>query len=45
LLFSGQAGITEILEDSKAKGFDFPLLAKPVHPSKLIEGLKSLKDG
>lgn len=39
LLFSGQAGILEILEDSKAKGFEFPLLAKPVHPTKLIERL------
>jgi CheY-like chemotaxis protein len=39
LLFSGQAGISEILEDSKAKGFEFPLLAQPVHPTKLIERL------
>jgi CheY-like chemotaxis protein len=39
LLFSGQAGISEILEDSKAKGFEFPLLATPVHPTKLIERL------
>jgi len=45
LLFSGQAGISEILEESKAKGFEFPLLAKPVHPTKIIEGLKGLKDG
>jgi CheY-like chemotaxis protein len=45
MLFSGQAGISEILEQSKAKGFDFPLLAKPVHPAKLIEGLRKLKDG
>jgi CheY-like chemotaxis protein len=45
LLFSGQAGISEILEKSKAQGFEFPLLAKPVHPSKLIEGLKGLKNG
>ena len=44
LLFSGQAGITEILEDSRTKGFEFPLLAKPVHPSKLVEGLKKLLD-
>jgi CheY-like chemotaxis protein len=44
LLFSGQAGISEILEDSKAKGFEFPLLAKPVHPTKLIEGLLDLKN-
>lgn len=44
LLFSGQAGISDILEESKAKGFEFPLLAKPVHPTKLIEGLTSLKN-
>jgi DNA-binding NtrC family response regulator len=45
LLFSGQAGISEILEESKAMGFEFPLLAKPVHPTKLIEELKGLKNG
>ena len=42
MLFSGQAGISEILEKSKMEGFEFQLLAKPVHPSKLVEGLKSL---
>jgi CheY-like chemotaxis protein len=42
MLFSGQAGISQILEDSEAQGFEFPLLAKPVHPLKLIEGLKML---
>jgi len=40
VLFSGQAGISEILEQSKAKGFEFPLLAKPVHPATLIESLR-----
>lgn len=45
LLFSGQAGISEILEKSRAKGFEFPLLAKPVHPSRLISELKGLKNG
>lgn len=42
LLFSGQAGISKILEESKEKGFDFPLLAKPVHPVRLIEELTKL---
>jgi CheY-like chemotaxis protein len=42
LLFSGQAGITDILEESQANGYEFPLLAKPVHPSKLVEGLRDL---
>jgi len=45
LLFSGQTGISEVLEQSKAKGFEFPVLTKPVHPAKLIEGLRKLKDG
>lgn len=44
LLFSGQAGISEILEQSKARGFEFPLLAKPVHPTKLIESVRKLND-
>lgn len=44
LLFSGQAGVADILENSKSKGFEFPLLPKPVHPIKLIERLKALKN-
>jgi CheY-like chemotaxis protein len=44
LLFSGQAGIADIMEGSRARGFEFPLLAKPVHPSKLIECLRNLKN-
>lgn len=43
LLFSGQAGIADILEDSRTRGYEFPLLAKPVHPTQLIEKLRSLK--
>jgi DNA-binding NtrC family response regulator len=42
LLFSGQAGIAQLLQDCKTQGFEFPMLAKPVHPSKLVEGLKRL---
>ena len=45
LLLSGQAGVADILEQSRAAGFEFPLLAKPVHPSKLIEELTNLKTG
>lgn len=45
MLFSGQAGIAGLLEESRAKGFEFPLLAKPVHPSILIEGIRNLKSG
>lgn len=43
VLFSGQAGIADILEDSRTRGYEFPLLAKPVHPSQLIEKLRSLR--
>ncbi len=40
LLFSGQAGISEILMEGKKQGYDFELIAKPIHPLKLIERLK-----
>ena len=40
LLFSGQAGISEILLDGQRQGFEFELIAKPIHPVKLIERLK-----
>jgi CheY-like chemotaxis protein len=43
LLISGQAGIADILDECKAKGFEFPLLAKPVHPSNLVEKLRNLR--
>lgn len=45
LLFSGQAGIADILQESSAKGFEFPLLAKPVHPLELLERLEKLRNG
>ncbi len=35
LLFSGHASHIDLLEARKA-GFDFPLLAKPVHPAKML---------
>jgi CheY-like chemotaxis protein len=44
VLFSGQAGIADMLEDSRTRGYEFPLLAKPVHPSQLIEKLRSLRN-
>jgi DNA-binding response OmpR family regulator len=40
LLFSGQAGISEMLLDGQRQGFEFELIAKPIHPIKLIERLK-----
>lgn len=40
LLFSGQAGISEILADAEQRGFRFEVIPKPIHPRKLIELLK-----
>ena len=40
LLFSGQAGVSEILLEAQKQGYEFELIAKPIHPAKLIEHLK-----
>jgi CheY-like chemotaxis protein len=40
LLLSGQVGISEILLRGQKQGFEFELIAKPIHPLKLIERLK-----
>ncbi len=44
LLFSGQAGISDVLLEGHNQGYDFELAAKPIHPEKLIERLKSITD-
>ena len=44
LLFSGQAGISDVLLEGHNQGYDFELAAKPIHPEKLIERLKSIAD-
>lgn len=43
LLFSGQAGISDILIEGEQQGLKFELIAKPIHPLKLIEILKERK--
>ncbi len=40
LLFSGQAGISEIMLEGQKQGYEFELIGKPIHPLKLIEHLK-----
>lgn len=40
LLFSGQAGISDILDEGTQRGYAFELIAKPVHPLRLIERLR-----
>ena len=41
LLFSGQAASADLLESARAKGHEFEILAKPVHPQDLLAKLKS----
>jgi CheY-like chemotaxis protein len=43
LLFSGQAGITELLMRGREQGYEFELVAKPIHPVKLVEHIKKMQ--
>jgi CheY-like chemotaxis protein len=45
LLISGQAGTIDLLEKARNDGYTFELVAKPIHPLKLIEQLKKLGRG
>jgi CheY-like chemotaxis protein len=40
LLFSGQAATASLLENASARGHEFEILAKPVHPSDLLARLR-----
>jgi DNA-binding NtrC family response regulator len=40
LLFSGQAATADLMNDAREKGYDFDLLAKPVHPADLLAKLR-----
>ena len=37
LLFSGQAVTADLMESAQAQGHEFEILAKPVHPTVLLE--------
>ena len=41
LLFSGQAATADLLEKARAHGYEFEILAKPVHPTDLLAKLRS----
>jgi CheY-like chemotaxis protein len=43
LLFSGQAGVTDLLEVAREQGYAFELVEKPMHPVRLIERLKRMR--
>ena len=42
LLLSGNERTADLLKDARERGHDFDILAKPVHPSVIIDKLKGL---
>lgn len=40
LLFSGQAATADLLEKARSQGYEFEILAKPVHPQDLLSRLR-----
>ena len=44
LLFSGQASTLNILDMVSRRGYDFELLAKPIHPTDLLAKVASVDD-
>jgi hypothetical protein len=43
LLFSGQAGVSDIVREGEEKGYVFDVFAKPIHLEKLMEHPKPKK--
>lgn len=41
LLFSGKAETADLLEEARSRGYQFDLLAKPVHPQDLLAKIRS----
>jgi CheY-like chemotaxis protein len=41
LLFSGQAATSDLLENARDRGYEFEILAKPVHPQDLLNKLRA----
>ena len=42
LLFSGQAETNDLLSAAREQGYDFPLVAKPIHPVDLLQRIRDL---
>ena len=42
LLFSGQAVSADMLDEARGRGYDFELLAKPIHPNELLQKVNEL---
>lgn len=45
LLLSGQATSVDLIDDARAHGHPFQLVAKPVHPADLIRTIRSVMAG
>jgi DNA-binding NtrC family response regulator len=45
LLFSGQSFTGPLLENARSNGLNFEFLAKPVHPSVLLDKIKEVIEG
>jgi DNA-binding response OmpR family regulator len=41
LLFSGQAATVDLLENASGRGYEFEILAKPIHPKDLLARLRA----
>lgn len=42
VLFSGQAATADLLAEANRKGHQFRLLAKPIHPQKLLDDIAAM---
>jgi DNA-binding response OmpR family regulator len=42
LLISGQPSVEALLQESRRRGYEFEILAKPVHPTEMLEGIDYL---
>jgi CheY-like chemotaxis protein len=45
VLFSGQVETYDLLSDARKHGYDFEILAKPVHPQDLLDKLRNTHVG
>lgn len=45
LLFSGQAGVYDVLDAARAEGHEFELLMKPMHPENLLARVHTVTGG
>jgi len=44
LLFSGQAATANLLQTARDQGYNFELLAKPIHPAEFLQRIKAVSE-